>query len=169
MFCPKCGSQNVDEAKFCRGCGADLSNVLAVVEGKPTLTRPVDEEYIHLFSTGIRNVVLAFGFAAIAFIVAMIPGDTHFWVLFLIPAFPLLASGISRIIKADALKAMRKTDARSLPPSHPAQILTPGRADYIKPQPSIYETDDLLEVPHISVTEGTTRHLSIDTDDGVEK
>jgi uncharacterized membrane protein YvbJ len=96
MFCPKCGSQNVDESRFCRGCGADLTGVLAVIEGKPALGRPVAEKQIDLFSSGVRNVVLAFGFAALAFIIAMIPGDTHFWVMFLIPAFILLASGISR-------------------------------------------------------------------------
>ena len=155
MFCPKCGSQNVDESRFCRGCGADLTGVLAVIEGKPALGRPVAEKQIDLFSSGVRNVVMGFGFAALAFIIAMIPGDTHFWVMFLIPTFILLASGISRIIKADALKALRKEESQRLSsPSSP--VLTAGRQDYIKP--SIYETDDLLEVP-ASVTEGTTRNL----------
>ena len=35
MFCPKCGLQNADETKFCRGRGADLGNVLAVVNVTP--------------------------------------------------------------------------------------------------------------------------------------
>jgi hypothetical protein len=26
MFCPKCGKQQVDNARFCRGCGADLTS-----------------------------------------------------------------------------------------------------------------------------------------------
>jgi len=155
MFCPKCGSQNVDESRFCRGCGADLTGVLAVIEGKPALGRPVAEKQIDLFSSGIRNVVLAFGFAALAFIIAMIPGDTHFWVMFLIPAFILLASGISRIIKANWLKELRDEEANRLS-SRQTPVLAAGQQDYIKP--SIYETDNLLEVP-ASVTEGTTKNL----------
>src|SRR2546423_419248 len=40
MFCPKCGSQNSDETKFCRGCGADISRVLAVTLTAQAPPRP---------------------------------------------------------------------------------------------------------------------------------
>ena len=155
MFCPKCGSQNIDESRFCRGCGADLTGVQAVIDGKPAPGRPIAEKQIDLFSSGVRNVVIGFGFAALAFIIAMIPGDTHFWVMFLIPTFILLASGISRIIKANWLKELRDEEAKRLS-SRQTPVLAAGQQDYIKP--STFETDDLLEVP-ASVTEGTTRNL----------
>ena len=48
MFCPKCGLQNAEEAKFCRGCGTDLSNVLAVVEGKLPEMPALSEKYAEL-------------------------------------------------------------------------------------------------------------------------
>ena len=155
MFCPKCGSQNVDESRFCRGCGADLTGVLAVIEGKPALGQPVAEKQIDLFSSGVRNVVLAFGFAVFSLIIFLIPGDTHFWVVFLVPVMILLASGISRILKANGLKELREEEAKRLT-SRQTPVLAAGRQDYI--EPSIYETDDLLKVPS-SVTEGTTRNL----------
>lgn len=43
MFCPNCGSNNTEDAKFCTGCGAPLSNevkeenanTVTQVEGQP--------------------------------------------------------------------------------------------------------------------------------------
>ena len=66
MFCPKCGSQNVDACKFCRGCGADLSNVLAVVAGKVTADLPLAEKQIDLFSRGLRGLIGGFGFLIVS-------------------------------------------------------------------------------------------------------
>jgi len=33
MFCPKCGAENPDDAKFCHKCGAELSAILRSPEG----------------------------------------------------------------------------------------------------------------------------------------
>ena len=34
MFCPKCASQNVDGAHFCRACGANISLVPQALTGQ---------------------------------------------------------------------------------------------------------------------------------------
>ncbi|HEX9918011.1 MAG TPA: zinc-ribbon domain-containing protein, partial [Pyrinomonadaceae bacterium] len=33
MYCPKCGTQNTDDASFCRGCGANVSLVPQALAG----------------------------------------------------------------------------------------------------------------------------------------
>ena len=34
MYCPRCAVQNLDDAKFCRGCGTNLENVALVLSGQ---------------------------------------------------------------------------------------------------------------------------------------
>ncbi|MGI9105935.1 MAG: zinc-ribbon domain-containing protein, partial [Pyrinomonadaceae bacterium] len=34
MYCPKCGTQNVDDASFCRGCGANVSLIPQALDGR---------------------------------------------------------------------------------------------------------------------------------------
>ncbi len=39
MFCPKCATQNVDGASFCRSCGANISLIPQALSGQlPTAT-----------------------------------------------------------------------------------------------------------------------------------
>ncbi|MDH3530639.1 MAG: zinc-ribbon domain-containing protein, partial [Acidobacteriota bacterium] len=33
MFCPKCGTKNPDDGKFCRKCGTDLAPVTQMLSG----------------------------------------------------------------------------------------------------------------------------------------
>src|SRR6476620_7283459 len=40
MSCPKCATQNADETKFCRGCGADISRVLPAIAATPATGHP---------------------------------------------------------------------------------------------------------------------------------
>ena len=41
MFCPKCGQQNPEKGKFCRGCGTDLGNVSQALTGNLPQARPM--------------------------------------------------------------------------------------------------------------------------------
>lgn len=168
MFCPKCGIENPDNGKFCRGCGASLANVLAVLNGKISDEKAifVKNELAELYSTGIRNTILGAGFLVTSIFLFTIPGDTFFWLLMMIPAFCLIASGVSRIIKADVLKTKGKietVESNALSQKKSQKELTPTKTDYIKPQNTIYETDNLSGQP-ISVTEDTTRHLQMNTE-----
>lgn len=153
MFCPKCGSQNLDGSKFCRGCGSDLSNAMAIVGGKGHLGRPQAEKHIELYSQGLRSLIISLGLIIITGILASIPSRT--WFLFLCSlafTFFFLATGVSRLVQARALKTLNSPEVNP--------TLTPGDADYIRPAQSIYETDDLPRP--FSVTERTTRHLKSD-------
>lgn len=151
MYCPKCGSQNVEKSKFCRGCGADVGEVTAALEGKkPKSSTSLAEKAIALNSRGIRGVLGGIGFLFVAAVIwSRPPYDGIFWLLPLTFAFIFVSTGISRFVQARGLKALVMKDA-------PA-ALPPGQMDYIKPQRSIYETDDLVPA---SVTEHTTTNLS---------
>lgn len=163
MFCPKCGNKNPDDARFCRSCRANLGNVLAVVDGELKADsgslKPVDADEI--YSTGIRNTVLGAGFLMISMLMFTIPGNSFYWLLMLLPALPLFASGVSRIVKAQALRKKKAAGyfEPSLPGNFAATQLDSGKQDYIQPVCG-YATNELLKATP-SVTEETTRQLEM--------
>lgn len=165
MYCPKCGLQNADDTRFCRSCGASLSNVLAVVDGTPYhIDQPNGQN--DLFSSGIRNLILGFGLIFISILIFAMPGDTLFWLLAMVPGISLLASGISRLVKADGAKATieyRGAERESLPKSQPNAALPPIQTEYIRPDVPTDQTEDLMKAP-FSVTEPTTELLEADGD-----
>jgi len=182
MYCPKCGSQNADETKFCRGCGADIGNVLAAVSGVnapvarrdaatilgsemnyPFLGKPGEvsgqvslaERQIELSSRAWRGLIGGTGFLIVAGLGFGLSDRTWVMGFFgLIFAAVFLSMGISRFIQARGLKQLREQGT-----SGPA--LTQGHADYVQPARSIFDTDDLSGQPR-SVTENTTTRLGID-------
>ncbi len=160
MFCPKCGLQNADETKFCRGCGSDLRNALVVAEGKIPDARVLSEKHIELLSSGLRGVLIGSGFVFIAILAfALSTRGVSFSLFALAFGFYFLGTGISRLVHSRALKALNKADADG-----PYSALSPGEADYIKPSRSIYETDSLRP---LGVTEHTTTHLRMDDDETI--
>ena len=158
MFCPKCGSQNADETKFCRGCGVDLSNVLAVVEGRAPDAPALALKHIDLFSSGLRWLIVGVGLMIVAVLGLALSPRLAVIVLFALAfAFGFIGTGISRLVQAKAIKRLVSPKIGEPP------ALSSGQSEYIQPPRSIYQTDDLVTTPR-SVTEHTTTHLKMDPD-----
>ena len=49
MYCPKCGTQNVEDINFCRSCGLDLSTIARVMEKHLPLAliEKIDEQILN--------------------------------------------------------------------------------------------------------------------------
>ena len=153
MFCPKCATQNLDGASFCRGCGANISLVPQALTGQ--LVRPEEEtSVLHergrrrrrrelTLDEAFKNVFLGIAFFIIAILLSRTIGQV-WWFWMLLPAFSLMGRGIAQYIR---IRDREKQHTPSLPPS------------------PVRQTEQLMP-PHVpSVTEGTTRHLNSKTSD----
>jgi hypothetical protein len=149
MFCPKCATQNLDGASFCRTCGANISLVPQALTGQ--LTKAEGEACAPIGRGRNREVTLeqAFKniFSGLAFLIISIVlsrtgiGQT-WWFWMLIPAFVMAGTGLAQFIRIQEREKQTRLQA---PP-----------AAKVFPEPA-YRSD----VPP-SVTEGTTRHLGVE-------
>jgi len=173
MFCPKCGTQNPDDGRFCRSCGADLGNVSAALTGRsPQVPYVVDPRKRGVsWESAITKIFTGIAFLTVAIILAVSGkfGAQVWWFWLLIPAFATLGGGIAQFVQ---LKKFEKKEASFAPQNTQNVInsapqnnaLPPTQTDYVSPpKGSIYDTGDLAERPG-SVTESTTRHLEMDSE-----
>ena len=155
MYCPRCATQNIDGARFCRSCGANLSLVPQALSGRLPEDRSVKVERAiegaikrrrePNLSRGIRKSFLGLAFLTIVVVLFLTRGAADFgeiWLL--IPAFILLGKGIAEIVTI--LSAANSANQISMTQSAP-------RTNELSPRQE-YES---LTPP--SVTEGTTRHM----------
>lgn len=184
MFCPKCGTQNPDNGKFCRTCGTDLGNVSQVLSGGNLPQAPPQQFYIdrkgrfkskdpdELWASGIKGLITGIGFLVVAVVLfeTGVAGGHAWWWAMLFPAFGSLSSGISQMVRA---KQLMKRNTREIPLGEQNQFqqnqfsknfsganLPPSQTDYAAPE-SRYKTGDLVPP---SVVEATTRHLEMNSD-----
>lgn len=167
MFCPRCGAQNTEEAKFCRSCGTDISLVPQAVTGVLAQRLAAEEDPIsrRLRKRGRRGKPVTIEravrslFMGVAFIIVSLavlnwaPAGHIWWFWMLIPAFGSLADGVSTYLRLAEEK--KRTAA---PPfyTQPQNAVPPmPRLNELPPR----DTGEMIRPP--SVTEGTTRHLGV--------
>lgn len=156
MFCPKCATNNLDGASFCRGCGANISLVPQALTGQ--MVQPPVEEIDEggrrrrrrgrgepTLDQSFKNIFMGIAFLIVAIVLSRTIGQ-GWWFWMLLPAFSMMGTGIAQYIR---LKEREKRTPLAAPPVNHA----------FQPQP---RTPEELRAPVASVTEGTTRHLGVE-------
>jgi hypothetical protein len=157
MFCPKCATQNVDGASFCRSCGANISLIPQALSGQ-LQTRQASDRFDREFKRkrrrepslddAIRHFVMGLAFVIVSILIGKYsPGGWTWWYWMLIPAATFLGKGISEFVR---VRQMKPGTAAVQPP----QMTTGSRLEGLP----VARTGQLM-TPVPSVTEGTTRHL----------
>ncbi|HEX7317021.1 MAG TPA: zinc ribbon domain-containing protein [Pyrinomonadaceae bacterium] len=165
MFCPKCATQNTDDARFCRGCGADISLVPEVLTGALAERLAAVEDTRHgrrrrhrgekppSIEHAVRYFFLGLAFLFIAFAVKeWAPAGHIWWFWMFIPAAVNLASGVGGF--ARLASEGKRREVQGFNPPHTSAL--PPRHVSALPQ---RDTGEMVPPP--SVTEGTTRHLGV--------
>ena len=149
MYCPNCAVPNADDAKFCRGCGANLSLVPQALTGQ--LPQAKHGRHRHdsqgddepSLGNGITQTFMGLGFLTVAIILWI----TRMWwgVWMLIPAFIFMGRGVAGIVTA--MQSQQSAAARGRIPAPPSASAGPMPI----------QTPPELMAPPASVTESTTK------------
>lgn len=168
MFCPKCATQNLEDAKFCRSCGTDISLVPQAMTGQLAARLSAEDDKLHgrrrsrrehrdgppSIERAVRNLFMGVAFIFVAFAVkTWAPAGHIWWFWMFLPAAAMLSDGVSTYLrlasegKGHAAPPYTQTQTYVPPPPRHAGSLTPADTGEMVPPPS--------------VTEGTTRHLAV--------
>jgi hypothetical protein len=155
MFCPKCGTQNVEGASFCRLCGANIGLVSQALAGQLSAPDEVKDRKSRRkrkrepsIEEAIRGIAMGIAFAVVSILVMLYaPAGQIWWFWLLIPAFGWLGTGIGQVLKIKNSKQLEPIVAQP-------QLNTVR----LRELPATQTNE--LPAPMPSVTEGTTRHLS---------
>ncbi|MFN0124384.1 MAG: zinc ribbon domain-containing protein, partial [Blastocatellia bacterium] len=176
MFCPNCAA-SIDGVKFCRSCGADVTQVGLAMQGGLARTdtqriSPVNtggqtepptrwdqrqarrHAYAHAemagLPGGIQKIMMGAGFIFVSLAALFwAPAGRVYWFWLLIPAFMFLGRGLAQIAQA----VMTKQEPAANPPNAMPQTYAPAPdtgALLSSRQPPAAETS----LPG-SITEGT--------------
>jgi zinc-ribbon domain len=164
MFCPKCATQNLDGASFCRSCGANISLVPQALAGQAP--EPVADDSCLGVRARRRSKEVSLDhsfksiFMGIAFLIVAIALSRSigrgWWFWMLLPAFSMMGTGIAQFIR------LKEQERRKLIVSPRDAQVFPARAKSATPRNLSAPNTGELRAPVPSVTEGTTRHLGVE-------
>ena len=155
MYCPNCASP-IDNVKFCRSCGANVSLVPVALTGQlPAAEEEDRHERRHRkhrkpsIEGAWRSIFAGLGFMTVALVVSRyFPGGAFWWFWLLIPAFGAIGEGVGQLIRL-------RNERQAFVP----RPVTAYAAPTIEPPPEIKAPTTSQLAPPSSVVEGTTRHL----------
>jgi zinc ribbon protein len=152
MYCPKCGTQNNDETKFCRGCGENLKVISqAMTRRLPVILASKMDAYLERKNARIRRDSIfsaangsLFIFLALYNVIGHGASWARWWYFLAFGGFMLLWSLWDHMVYKRSLS----TDVRILqmPPASTTNELPP------------HDAAQTVEPP-ASITESTTKHL----------
>lgn len=185
MFCPKCGIKNPETGKFCRGCGADIGNVMNALAKSPE-SNASDELWGELgfdcsegtiekkkrrsnpdevFVDGIRNSIFGLGFliASASLFITGVAGGKNWWWAMMIPAFVFISQGVADLVKSKRMRPSVTSSLHGASTNTITNSLNNAETNYL-PQnytepasvESKYRTGELVPP---SVTDNTTKLL----------
>ena len=164
MFCPRCAAQNLDDAKFCRGCGTNLETIALALSGQFPIARSDDEEHaakdwLAVRHEGVQKLIRAIGLLGASLLIGVALGlfsNTNDWIMIWLVFVGWMAawgvislvSGIGSLAEAKFLKKrLEQPSMRSLPHAHTDMVTGELATSRFVPLPT-------------SVTEHTTKSLS---------
>ena len=167
MFCPKCGTENSKNTKFCRKCGNDLGLINDVMSGKLSVSDSKDNRKKASWESALVLLSMSMALFTVAIILAFQPMGRGWWFWLLFGGFSMLAPGIAQIIQ---LKQEQKNNFqmnsemnKSLPESENANALPPKQTEFASDFADIkYQTGDLA--PASVVEKRTTRKLEMESE-----
>jgi zinc-ribbon domain len=164
MFCPKCATQNLEGASFCRVCGANISLVSQALTGQIVQQPTKPEELLDedcgsrkrgkplTLEAALKNMFMGVAFLIISIALSRSIGAA-WWFWMLIPAFSLMGKGVAQLMRIKERDKRVAMMPQQMPLMQPVQSAPPA----VLPR----RTGE-LPPPVPSVTEGTTRHLGVE-------
>jgi len=165
MFCPKCATQNLDGASFCRSCGANISLIPQALSGQPLQYEEPDDsraarrarrrDRTPSLESALRSGFMGLAFLIVSIAISRTPGGAFWWYWMLIPAFAMMATGVSHFLRVRERERKNELYGES-------QKSFPERGGWAQPPSMNAPRAGEMMPPAPSVTEGTTRHLGVE-------
>jgi hypothetical protein len=165
MFCPKCATQNLDGASFCRSCGANISLIPQALAGQVPQYDETDTSRAARrarkrgkelsLDHSFKNIFMGVAFLIVAIALSRSIG-AGWWFWMLLPAFSMMFTGVAQYIR------IKEREKKTMMVAPPATAAFTDRGAHNTPRNIPAPRTGELMPPVPSVTEGTTRHLGVE-------